>query len=128
MVNHLAVIYSSTTSQIRYDNAVVQQQMLMMNVSEGTCRKALQDYGEQHIYDVIKKLRNTEDSDTFIDLHVQNCLVLIKNSADCDDDLDMMGGKMLEGFAVIGISEEEVEQRMMRLEAFNKFIRERLNG
>jgi hypothetical protein len=40
----------------------------------------------------------------------------------------MMGGKMLEGFAVIGISEEEVEQRMMRLEAFNKFIRERLNG
>jgi hypothetical protein len=128
MVNHLAVIYSSTTSQIRYDNAVVQQQMLMMNVSEETCRKALQDYGEQHIYDVIKKLRNTEDRDTFIDLHVQNCLVLIKNSADCDDDLDMMGGKMLEGFAVIGISEEEVEQRMMRLEAFNKFIRERLNG
>ena len=128
MVNHLAVIYSSTGSQLRYDNTVVQQQMLMMNVSEGTCRKALLDYGEQHIYDVIKALRGTEDKDTFIDLHVQNCLVLVKNLANSDEELDVMGDKMIKGFAAIGISEEEVEQRMMRLEAFNKFINETLNG
>ena len=119
MVNHMVIIdsVSRKNSAASYKIPLVQQSMMMMNISEAECAQQLSTKSEDYILGLLKSINSAH-----LDLHVCNCMMVTAQFAKNESDAEVREAKLWSTFNTMGISQEEAQKMAAKIMALGKMF------
>ena len=119
MVNHMVIIDQVTRKNTSdsYKIPLVQQSMMLMNISEAECAQQLSSMSEDDILALINGLGSAH-----LDLHVVNCMMVTAQFAKNESDADKREAKLWGTFNTMGISQEEAQNKAAKIMALGKMF------
>lgn len=119
MVNHMVIIdsVSRKNSAASYKIPLVQQSMMIMNISEAECAQQLSTKSEDYILGLLKSINSAH-----LDLHVCNCMMVTAQFAKSQSDAEVREAKLWSTFNTVGISQEEAQKMAAKIMALGKMF------
>ena len=119
MVNHMVIIdsVSRKNSAASYKIPLVQQSMMIMNISEAECAQQLSTKSEDYILGLLKSINSAH-----LDLHVCNCMMVTAQFAKSQSDAEVREAKLWSTFNTVGISQEEAQKMAAKIMALRKMF------
>ena len=119
MVNHLVIIDRVTRKNpiASYKIPIVQQTMIMMNISEAECAQQLATKSEDYILGQLKEVDSVH-----LDFHVCNCMKVAAQFAQNMSDEEIRETKLWSTFNTMGISQEEAQNMAAKIMALGKMF------
>ena len=119
MVNHMVIIDSVSRKNpaASYKIPLVQQSMMMMNISEAECVQQLSSKSENYILGQLKGINSDH-----LDLHVCNCMMVTAQFAKGESDAEVREAKLWSTFNTMGISQEEAQNMAAKIMALGKMF------
>ena len=119
MVNHMVIIdsVSRKNSAASYKIPLVQQSMMIMNISEAECAQQLSTKSEDYILGLLKSINSAH-----LDLHVCNCMMVTAQFAKSESDAEVREAKLWSTFNTVGISQEEAQKMAAKIMALGKMF------
>lgn len=119
MVNHMVIIdsVSRQNSAASYKIPLVQQSMMIMNISEAECAQQLSSKSEDYILSQLKDINSAH-----LDLHVCNCMMVTAQFAKNESDAEVREAKLWSTFNTMGISQEEAQSMAAKIMALGKMF------
>lgn len=117
MVNHMVIIdqVSRNNPATSYKIPLVQQSMMMMNISEAECAQQLSSTSEMDILGQMKSIRSAH-----LDLHVCNCMMVTAQFAQNESDAEMREAKLWSTLNTMGISQDEAQNKAAKIMALGE--------
>ena len=119
MVNHMVIIDSVSRKNpaASYKIPLVQQSMMMMNISEAECAQQLSSKSEDYILGQLKGINSAH-----LNLHVYNCMMVTTQFAKGESDAEVREAKLWSTFNTMGISQEEAQNMAAKIMALGKMF------
>lgn len=119
LVNHMVIIDQVTRKNpaSSYKIPLVQQSMMMMNISEAECAQQLSTKSEDYILGLLKSINSAH-----LDLHVCNCMMVTAQFAKNESDAEVREAKLWSTFNTMGISQEEAQKMAAKIMALGKMF------
>jgi hypothetical protein len=119
LVNHMVIIDQVTRKNpaSSYKIPLVQQSMMMMNISEAECAQQLSTKSEDYILGLLKSINSAH-----LDLHVCNCMMVTAQFAKSESDAEVREAKLWSTFNTMGISQEEAQKMAAKIMALGKMF------
>ena len=119
LVNHMVIIDQVTRKNpaSSYKIPLVQQSMMMMNISEAECAQQLSTKSEDYILGLLKSINSAH-----LDLHVCNCMMVTAQFAKSKSDAEVREAKLWSTFNTMGISQEEAQKMAAKIMALGKMF------
>ena len=119
LVNHMVIIDQVTRKNpaSSYKIPLVQQSMMMMNISEAECAQQLSTKSEDYILGLLKGINSAH-----LDLHVCNCMMVTAQFAKNESDAEVREAKLWSTFNTMGISQEEAQSMAAKIMALGKMF------
>ena len=119
LVNHMVIIDQVTRKNpaSSYKIPLVQQSMMMMNISEAECAQQLSTKSEDYILGLLKSINSAH-----LDLHVCNCMMVTVQFAKSESDAEVREAKLWSTFNTVGISQEEAQKMAAKIMALGKMF------
>lgn len=119
LVNHMVIIDQVTRNNpaSSYKIPLVQQSMMMMNISEAECAQQLSTKSEDYILGLLKSINSAH-----LDLHVCNCMMVTAQFAKNESDAEVREAKLWSTFNTMGISQEEAQKMAAKIMALGKMF------
>lgn len=119
MVNHMVIIdsVSRMNPAASYKIPLVQQSMMMMNISEAECAQQLSSKSEDYILSQLKGINSAH-----LDLHVCNCMMVTAQFAKSESDAEVREAKLWSTFNTMGVSQEEAQNMATKIMALGKMF------
>lgn len=117
MVNHMVIIDQVTSKNLpdSYEIPLVQQSMMLMNISQEECTQQLSCMSQEDILGLVKGIGSVH-----LDLHVVNCMIVTAQFAKNESEADKREIKLWATFNAMGISQEEAQNRATKIMALRE--------